>query len=112
MESKRAKGIGKVIIKKHTKVEEYWNAIRNGEQSFKLMKVIRSRKHRIYTEILRKRAINALCNKRWALSSIYSLAHGHKDIKMYEQQRRHSGCYKVNINESDKLCIKYLELKT
>ena len=112
MESKRAKGIGKVIIKKHTKVEEYWNAIRNGEQSFKLMRVIRRRKHRIYTEILRKRAINALCNKRWALSSIYSLAHGHKDIKMYEAQRRHSGYYNVNIIESDKLCMKYLELKT
>ena len=111
MESKRAKGIGRVTVQKNTRMEEYWDSIRKGEQSFKTMKVIRSRRHLLFTELLRKKAISALCNKRWALSSIYSLAHGHHEIERYEREFREHGYYDFRTVEIDTPCIKYLDCK-
>jgi len=83
----KAKGVKKDVTKSLT-TDEYLNCVKNKDlKIYKDQYVFRSRNHTVYTENLRKVALNGNDDKRYICSDqINTLALGHKDIQLHEIQ--------------------------
>jgi hypothetical protein len=80
-QKKRAKGVVKCVIDKHLEFEDYERLVLAGPTSEPIKKdmvVLRSHKHKVYTEKINKVALSANDTKRFILSDgIHTRAHGH-----------------------------------
>ena len=80
MESKKCKGINKVVTKNDIAFEDYKNVLFNQTTELRKMNVIRSYKHEIYTETVNKTALSGDDDKRIVHSDrIRTMAYGHRD---------------------------------
>jgi len=86
LECKRAKGIAKSVVQ-GLKHEKYKKILETGTQAHSNMTVIRSHKHKLYTEELNKVSLSAYDDKRYILEDgISSYAYGHRKIKIIDEQ--------------------------
>ena len=77
---KKAKGIKKVVVKKHICHEQYKEALFEKQTFRHGMDVLRTERHRIYGQHLNKVSLSPFDSKRWiAPDGINTLAYGHKD---------------------------------
>jgi hypothetical protein len=83
-EGKRAKGVGKRARDKQLSIEDYKKSIDENDQKPVKMRTIQSFKHKLYTLEQTKRATCPFEDKRFWLDSRRSLAHGHRDCKLFE----------------------------
>ena len=80
-ESKKCKGVKKLVVKKSITHEDYKNCLFTGKEQLRKMNVIRSYKHEIYTEEVNKVALCPSDDKRHILKDgIHTLALGHYRI--------------------------------
>ena len=63
-ESKKCKGVKKLVVKNSVTHEDYKNCLFTGKEQLRKMNVIRSHKHDIYTEEINKIALNPNDDKR------------------------------------------------
>jgi len=78
---KVAKGIKKSVIEKDVTVENYKQALFEGQNIYKKMKSFRSYKHQLYTIEVNKSGLCAYDDKRYVLEDgVSTLAHGHYKI--------------------------------
>ena len=63
-ESKKCKGIKKLVVKNSITHEDYKNCLFTGKEQLRKMNVIRSHKHDIYTEEVNKIALSPSDDKR------------------------------------------------
>jgi hypothetical protein len=76
--SKKLKGIKKAVMKKEISFEDYKNCLFNQKEYFHRQKVIRSHKHDIFTEEVKKKSLSWKDDKRYLLpNSTDTLAYGH-----------------------------------
>lgn len=82
---KKAKGVNKAAIKNQLEISHYQRIVEGNAQSvYCTMYLFKSIKHDIYTQIVRKLALNCNDDKRFIIpGSTKTLAWGHKDIKQY-----------------------------
>ena len=66
-ESKKCKGVKKLVVKNSITHEDYKNCLFTGKEQLRKMNVIRSHKHDIYTEEVNKIALSSSHNKRHIL---------------------------------------------
>ena len=64
-ESKKCKGVKKLVVKNSITHEDYKNCLFTGKEQLRKMNVIRSHKHDIYTEEINKIALNPNDDKRY-----------------------------------------------
>ena len=77
-ESKKCKGINKVVTKNDIAFNDYKNVLFNQTKEMRKMNVIRSYKHEIYTETVNKTALSGNDDKRIVCSGrIHTMAYGH-----------------------------------
>lgn len=82
---KKAKGVQRSAVKTQVTFEQYIDSILFPIQTFTNSRAIRSKKHRLSTINVRKKAINGLDLKRFVLDDcVNTLAFGHKDISLYQ----------------------------
>jgi hypothetical protein len=75
---KKLKGIKKAVLKKEISFEDYKNCLFNQKEYFHRQKVIRSHKHDIFTEEVKKKSLSWKDDKRYLLpNSTDTLAYGH-----------------------------------
>jgi hypothetical protein len=65
--SKKLKGIKKAVMKKEISFEDYKNCLFNEKEYFHRQKVIRSHKHDIFTEEVKKKSLSWKDDKRYLL---------------------------------------------
>ena len=81
VESKKCKGVKKLVVKKSIMHEDYKNCLFTGKEQLRKMNVIRSHKHDIYTEEVNKVALRPSDDKRHILKyGVRTLALGHYRI--------------------------------
>ena len=81
--SKTAKGIKKIVIKKDIKHEDYKNTLFDNKQMYHTMKTIRSDAHQLRSYELNKVSLPCFNDKRYILhNGIKSYAYRHSKIKM------------------------------
>ena len=81
VESKKCKGVKKLVVKKSIMHEDYKNCLFTGKEQLRKMNVIRSHKHDIYTEEVNKVALRPSDDKRHILKDgVRTLALGHYRI--------------------------------
>ena len=79
--SKTAKGIKKIVIKKDIKHEDYKNTLFNNKQMYHTMKTIRSDHHQLGSYELNKVSLSCFDDKRYIHDNgITSYAYGHHKI--------------------------------
>ena len=66
-ESKKCKGVKKLVVKNSITHEDYKNCLFTGKEQLRKMNVIRSHKHDIYTEEVNKIALSSSDDKRYIL---------------------------------------------
>jgi hypothetical protein len=79
-ECKKAKGITHTAVSKHVPLSDYADVLTSSTQTFATMKLIRSKRHVLFTEETVKKALNGLDTKRYAIDAVNTLALGHRDI--------------------------------
>ena len=80
-ESKKCKGVKKLVIKKSILHEDYKKCLFTGKEQLRRINVIRSYKHGIYTEEINKVALSSSDDKRHILDDgVHTLALGHYKI--------------------------------
>ena len=80
-ESKKAKGEKKSVVSKTLTFHDYVNCLRNGVDTYRTMRGIRSYGHQLYTIEQKKIALSNFDDKRCILEDgIHTLAWGHRDI--------------------------------
>ena len=80
-ESKKCKGIKKSVVKKSITHEDYKTCLTTGKEQLRKQNIIRSYKHEVYTEEVKKIALSASDDKRYILEDgINTLALGHYKI--------------------------------
>jgi len=68
------------IAAKNISFEDFQRVLEESQEVKVTMKGFRSLEHRIFTEVIEKRALNGLDTKRFATDSINTLAFGHRGI--------------------------------
>ncbi len=86
IETKKGKGISATALKNRVTMEDYTSALESGKQTYATMVGIRSHRHVLHTEIMKKKCINGLDSKRFGYNCINSLAFGHVDTPLYEKK--------------------------
>ena len=82
-ETKKCKGIKKVVIKKSITHEDYKDCLFTRREQLRSMNVIRSHLHEMYTEEVNKIALSADDDKRVIQEDqIHSLAYGHYKLNV------------------------------
>ena len=77
---KKAKGVKKNVVKRHIRHEQYKEALFRKRTFRHRMDVLRSERHHIYGQRLRKVSLSPFDSKRWiAENGADTLAYGHKD---------------------------------
>ena len=66
-ESKKCKGVKKLVVKNSITHEDYKNCLFTGKEQLRKMNVIKSHKHDIYTEEVNKIALSSSDDKRYIL---------------------------------------------
>ena len=80
-ESKKCKGVKKLVVKKSITHEDYKTCLLTGNEQLRKQNIIRSYKHEVYTEEVNKVALSASDDKRYILEDgINTLALGHYKI--------------------------------
>ena len=80
-ESKKCKGVKKLVVKKSITHEDYKKCLLTGKEQLRKQNIIRSYKHEVYTEEVNKIALSANDDKRYILEDgISTLALGHYKI--------------------------------
>ena len=78
--TKKAKGVKKIVVKKHIRHEQYKEALFEKQTFRHGMDVLRSERHRIYGQHLNKVSLSPFDFKRWiAKNGVDTLAYGHRD---------------------------------
>ena len=81
VESKRAKGVKKCVVKKKISHGDYKNCLFENNNIYRAAKSIRSYNHRIYTINQNKKALSSFDDKRYILDDgVSTLPHGHYKI--------------------------------
>ena len=81
-ESKKCKGINKVVTKNNIAFKDYKDVLFNQTVQMRKMNVIRSYGHEVYTETVNKTALSGDDDKRLVLlDRIRTMAYGHHDIE-------------------------------
>ena len=81
-ESKKCKGINKVVTKNDIAFKDYKDVLFNQTVQMRKMNVIRSYGHEVYTETVNKTALSGNDDKRLVLlDRIHTMAYGHHGIK-------------------------------
>jgi hypothetical protein len=78
--SKKLKGIQKAVLKKEISFEDYKNCLFTQTKHFHRQKVIRSHKHDVFTEEVKKKSLSWKDDKRYFLpnsTETDTLAYGH-----------------------------------
>ena len=76
----KGEGCKKNVVKKHTKHEQYKDALFEKQTFRHGMDVLRSERHRIYGQHLNKVSLSPFDSKRWiAKNGVDTLAYGHRD---------------------------------
>ena len=79
-ESKKCKGLKKLVVKKSIAHKDYKMSLFTGKEQLRQMNVIRSYKHKVYTEV-NKIALSPDDDKRHILEDgVHTLALGHCKI--------------------------------
>jgi len=82
-ETKKCKGIKKVVIKKSITHEDYKDCLFTRREQLRSMNVIRSHLHEMYTEEVNKIALSADDDKRVIQEDqIHTLAYGHYKLNV------------------------------
>ena len=82
MESKKCKGINKVVTKNDIAFKDYKDVLFNQTVQMRKMNVIRSYRHEVYTETVNKVALSGNDDKRFVLlDRVRTMAYGHHNIK-------------------------------
>ena len=82
VESKRAKGVKKCVIKKRVSHEDYKQCLFENQTFYRAAHSIRSYNHSIFTIYQNKKALSSFDDKRYILGDgISTLAHGHYRIE-------------------------------
>ena len=77
-EEKKCKGIKKAVVKKSISFNDYKDCLFNKKPQMRLMNVIRSHMHEVFTETVNKVALSYEDDKRVTCSDgIHTFAHGH-----------------------------------
>lgn len=76
---RRAKGIGKSIVKNTLRHSDYKNAYEQSKETVVNMTILKSHTHTIRTHTFKKRCLSAFEDKRIWLDANVSLPHGHVD---------------------------------
>ena len=77
---KKAKGVGKTVVKKQIRHEMYLEALSEKRTFRHGMDVLRPEKHHIYGQHMNKVSLSPFDSKRWiAENGVDTLAYGHKD---------------------------------
>ena len=71
-EKKRAKGVKKIVVKKHLRHQHYKDVLFNKTVRKDVMKMIRNEKHELYTIAMNKTSLSCFDDKRYLLSDGYS----------------------------------------
>lgn len=79
-EEKRAKGIAKVTVKKDLKHEYYKNTLFDETSMVSSMSSLRSHKHELFGETIKKTGLSAFDDKRYLLEAVKNYAYGHYKI--------------------------------
>lgn len=79
-EQKRAKGIAKVTVKKDLKHKHYKDTLFGEKNKVSSMTSIRSHKHELFCETVKKTGLSAFDDKRYLIDSVNSYAYGHYKI--------------------------------
>ncbi|GBM49733.1 hypothetical protein AVEN_175952-1 [Araneus ventricosus] len=83
--SKRAKGVKKCVVKNRISFEDYKNCLFNKRDHYRTMNLIRSKKHELYSIQVNKKALSGKDDKRYIRQDgIHTLALGHYAIKRCE----------------------------
>ena len=83
VESKKCKGINKVVTKNDIAFKDYKDVLFNQTVQMRKMNVIRSYGHEVYTETVNKTALSGNDDKRLVLlDRIRTMAYGHRDIEV------------------------------
>ena len=84
-ESKKAKGIKKLVVKKDLKFDDYkrslFGSTKTDIQQTTKFNTIRSYKHDVYTIEQSKIGLRSFDDKRYLIDNINTYAYGHKNIK-------------------------------
>ena len=79
---KKAKGVKKNVVKKHIRHEQYKEALFEKQTFRHSMDVLRSERHRVYGQHLRKVSLSPFDSKRWiAKNGEDTLAYGHRSAR-------------------------------
>ncbi len=82
VQKKKCKGIRSYIVKKKITIDDYEKCLFSGKSQFRMMNVIRSRKHNVGSERINKKALSANDDKRLILEDgIHTLAIGHYSFR-------------------------------
>lgn len=82
---KKAKGVKSIVVKNKISFEDYYNCLFDGDIAIRNQRVIRSRKHKLFTEEDRKIALSPHDDKRYLIpESTDTLAWGHYLIPINE----------------------------
>ena len=76
-EEKRAKGISKVTVKKELRHDCYKKVLFDETSKVSSMHSLRSHRHELFGETIRKTGLSAACDKRYLLNEIESYSYGH-----------------------------------
>jgi len=80
--SRKMKGISRTAAA-GVEMTEFQSVLETSEQTHVCMTSFRSLEHRMFTEIIEKKALNGLDTKRFGVDNINTLAFGHNDILKY-----------------------------
>ena len=79
--TKKAKGVKKNVVKKHIRHEQYKETLFEKQTFRHGMDVLRSERNRIYGQHLNKVSLSPFDSKRWiAKNGVDTLAYRHKDV--------------------------------
>ena len=88
---KAAKGVKKVVIRKHLRHSQYLSSLFEGKLHMQNMKSIRSKEHNIFTFDIKKLSLSPLDDKRYLLKDgIQSLAYGHYKLQNRNLNKQHN----------------------
>ena len=80
-ESKKCEGVKKSVVKKSIAHEDYKKCLFTGKEQLRKMNVIRSHRHKVYTEEVNKIALCPSDDKRYILEDgVHTIALGHYRI--------------------------------
>ena len=89
-EHKRAKGVGRLCVKKDMTFQMYVDTLFNEVSKISTMTSIRSHLHELYCENISKIGLSAFDDKRYLINAIESYAYGHYKISENDGDNEHN----------------------